>query len=177
MAKSHIFSGKGQTRAEAASIKATLAAMAARRVGIQPGAKPRTIAEKEAWAEELERRAAEAAEKLREEERKRKEYEEQKRKWEENKREYARRQPIRDALEGGQSSEIISALYRVVPSDEQDQLDEYDSDELVAIAAIYGNGSMPLSEAIEKYEEQKAKAFEEMERGEYEVNWQEEDLF
>ena len=170
MAKSHIFSGKEPSRAEKASIKATLAEMEARRENIQPGAKPRTIAEKEKWAEELAQRAAEARER-------RKESEERKRQWEENKREYARRQPIRDALEGGQSSEIISALYRVVPSDEQDQLDEYDSDELVAIAAIYGNGSMPLSEAIAKYEEQKSKAFEEMERGEYEVNWQEEDLF
>lgn len=170
MAKNRLFSGKGQTRAEAASIKATLAEMAARREGIQPGAKPRTIAEKEAWAEELERRAAEAAEKRREQERKQREEEERR-------AEFQRRQPIREALANGNSADIISALYRVVPSDEQDLLDEYDSNELVAIAEIYGNGTMTLSEAIEKYEEQRAEAEEEMERGEYEVNWEEEDLF
>lgn len=170
MAKNRIFSGKGQTRAEAASIKATLAEMAARREGIQPGAKPRTVAEKEKWAEELAQRAAEAAEKRREEERKQ-------RKEEERRAEFKRRQPIREALASGESSQIISALYRVVPSDEQDMLDEYDSNELVAIAEIYGNGTMPLSEAIEKYEEQRAEAEEEMAQGEYEVNWEEEDLF
>lgn len=171
MAKSHIFSGKEPSRAEKASIKATLAEMEARREGIQPGAKPRSIAEKEKWAEELAQRAAEAAEKRREEERKQREEEA------ERSAEFQRRQPIRDALESGNSADIISALYRVVPSDEQDLLDEYDSNELVAIAEIYGNGSMPLSEAIEKYEEQRAEAEEEMERGEYEVNWEEEDLF
>lgn len=163
MAKNRIFSGKGQTRAEAASIKATLAAMAARREGIQPGAKPRTVAEKEKWAEELAKKAEEARER--------------REKKEKEQREYKRRQPIRDAIASGESSAIISALYRVVPSDDQDLLDEYDSNELVAIAEIYGNGSMPLSEAIEKYEEQRAEAEEEMERGEYEVNWEEEDLF
>lgn len=170
MAKSHIFSGKEPSRAEKASIKATLAEMEARREGIQPGARPRTIAEKEKWAEELAQRAAEAAEKLREEERKQREEEERR-------AEFQRRQPIREALASGNSADIISALYRVVPSDEQDQLDEYDSNELVAIAEIYGNGTMPLSEAIEKYEEQRAEAEEEMARGEYEVNWEEEDLF
>lgn len=163
MAKSHIFSGKEPSRAEKASIKATLAVMAARREGIQPGARPRKIAEKEKWAEELAKKAEEARERREEEEKKQ--------------REYKRRQPIRDAIASGESSQIISALYRVVPSEEQDLLDEYDSNELVAIAEIYGNGTMPLEEAIEKYEEQRAEAKEEMERGEYEVNWEEEDLF
>lgn len=163
MAKSHIFSGKEPSRAEKASIKATLAEMEARREGIQPGARPRSIAEKEKWAEELAKKAEEARERREKEE--------------EKQREYKRRQPIRDAIASGESSQIISALYRVVPSDEQDLLDEYDSNELVAIAEIYGNGTMPLSEAIEKYEEQKAEAEEEMARGEYEVNWEEEDLF
>lgn len=163
MAKSHIFSGKEPSRAEKASIKATLAEMEARREGIQPGAKPRTIAEKEKWSEELAKKAEKARERRKKEEK--------------EQREYKRRQPIRDAIASGESSSIISALYRVVPSEDQDMLDEYDSNELVAIAEIYGNGSMPLSEAIEKYEEQKAEAEEEMARGEYDVNWEEEDLF
>lgn len=170
MAKSHIFSGKEPSRAEKAANRLQLAEMDARRVGLDPGAKPRTIAEKEAKAEKLEQEVKEIDQKRKEEEQKRREEDERR-------KEYKRRQPIRDAIASGDSSQIISALYRVVSSDEQDLLDEYDSNELVAIAEIYGNSTMPLEEAIEKYEEQRAKTEEEMARGEYDVNWEEEDLF
>lgn len=164
MAKNRLFSGKPPSRAEAASIRLDVARMQARWAGEEvPKYKPRTIAEKEAEAERLE-----------------KIYEEWKRKKEEeakNRKEYERRSPIREALATGDSAAIISALYRVVPSDEQDLLDEYDSNELVQIAEVYGNGSMPLEEAIAQWQEQNEEALSDMESGEYEVNWKEEDLF
>lgn len=165
MAKSKIFSGKPPSRASAASIRLDVARSKARFAGISfPQQKPRTIAEKEAEAERLEKLYEEFEEKRREEE-------------EEKRREFERRAPIREALVTGDSQAIISALYRVVPSDEQDLLDEYDSSELIEIAEIYGLGTMPLEEALEKWNEQHAEAVKEVEKGESEVNWKEEDIF
>lgn len=167
MAKNKIFSGKPPSRAEAASSRLDVARAYARGAGISfPKAKPRKVAEKEAEAARLEKLIAE------EQEKKKKEWQEK-----QNKAEFERRQPIREALRTNDSAAIISALYRVVPSSEQDQLDEYDSNELVKIAEIYGNGFMPLEEAIQQYEEQRAEAEAEMEDGSYDVNWKEEDLF
>lgn len=165
MAKNKIFSGKPPSRAGAASSRLTAARAFAKGAGISfPENKPRTTAEKEAEAERLEKLYQQYQE-------------ERKKEWAENQREFARRQPIRDALATSDSQAVISALYRVVPSAEQDQLEEYDSDELVRIAAIYGMGYMPLEEAIQKYEEQRAEAEAEVNAGTYDVDWKEEDPF
>lgn len=164
MAKNKIFSGKPPSRAEAASIRLDVARMKARWAGEEvPKYKPRTIAEKEAESERLENIYDE--------------WKKQKEEDEKNRREFERRSPIRDALATGDSAAIISALYRVVPSSEQDLLEEYDSNELVQIAEIYGNGFMPLEEALKQWQKQNEEAFQEMEAGIYDVNWKEEDLF
>lgn len=170
MAKSHIFSGKEPSRAEKAANRLQLAEMDARRVGIDPGANPRTIAEKEAKAEQLEQKVKEIEQKRKEEERKQREAEERR-------KEFQRRKPIREALESGNFGEVAGALVRVLTSDEQEELQEYDSKEIMAIAEIYANSIMPLSEAIAAYEAQRAAAEAEMARGEYDVNWQEEEPF
>lgn len=165
MSKNKIFSGKPPSRAEAASSRLDVARAYARGAGISfPKAKPRTVAEKEAEAKRLEKLYQHYQE-------------ERKKEWDEKLAEFERRQPIRYALSTNDSASIISALYRVVPSSEQDQLDEYDSNELVKIAEIYGNGYMPLEESIQMYEEQRAEAEAEIKSGSYDVNWKEEDPF
>ena len=165
MAKSKLFSEKPPSRAEAASIRLDVARSKASFAGISfPQQKPRTIAEKEAESERLEKLYQQYQE-------------ERKKEWEEKRREFERRAPIREALVTGDPQKIISALYRVVPTDEQDLLDEYDSDGIIEIAEIYGLGSMPLEEALEKWNEQHAEAVKEVENGESEVNWKEEDIF
>lgn len=180
MKKKRIFSGKAPSRRESLSVQLTLLNMQLRRAGLSPvrpggsGIKQFEAAINRAEKELEESRRPPAPPQTEPDEPPQPQREPEPEEPEEPEvHEETRREKYERILEDmGPSGNPISVIMSLLTPEEQEKLRQYDSDDILGIGEIWLNvDGMSIQDAINQYFAQQSQAFEDIENGDYDVNW------
>ena len=154
--KGSIFSGRAPSAREKASINLQLKNLELKRAGLEP-VRPGSSSK-----EALEKALEKALESIKQEEERL-----------EKDRRKSLKARYKKADAEASTADSIAAIMDVLTKDEQKQLREYDSDDIIAIGELYiENPDFSMEDAAEAHRTQQMQAFQDMEDGEAEEDFE-----